>query len=170
MDGAETLLEGIIAMIDEAERKLQEASDRVVEQGVIYCASMLISELQERLPDHEQWEDFYPPTTYNIEYKCSACNHEWIEEDLDTDDETCNCPKCDYEADAGDSDECYKEVFEHWIVDSWLARHLREKGEHVVDDFMGINHIWCRTTTGQAISMDYVIRQIAKEYYLDERE
>lgn len=51
------------------------------------------------------------------------------------------------------------EVYEHWIVSSWLAGKLREQGESVGELF-GLT-IWGRTTTGQAISMDSVIQQIA---------
>lgn len=55
-----------------------------------------------------------------------------------------------------------REVFEHWIVSDWLARQLESQGETVVDFGAGCR-VWCRTTTGQAISMDYVIQKIAEE-------
>ena len=55
-----------------------------------------------------------------------------------------------------------REVFEHWIVSDWLADKLEERGEKVDRDFAGMT-IWARTTTGQAISMDYVIEQIAAD-------
>ena len=51
------------------------------------------------------------------------------------------------------------EVFEHWIVSGWLANQLEAKNETIVRDFYGFT-IWNRCTTGQAISMDGVIRQI----------
>lgn len=51
------------------------------------------------------------------------------------------------------------EVYEHWIVSSWFAGKLKEQGESVGELF-GLT-IWGRTTTGQAISMDSVIQQIA---------
>lgn len=55
-----------------------------------------------------------------------------------------------------------REVYEHWIVSDWLARQLESQGETVVDFGAGCR-VWCRTTTGQAISMDYVIQKIAEE-------
>jgi len=55
-----------------------------------------------------------------------------------------------------------REVYEHWIVSHWLGERLADKGEKVDFDFAGLV-IWARTTTGQAICMDYVIQQIAKE-------
>lgn len=53
------------------------------------------------------------------------------------------------------------EIFEWWIVTSWLGRKLEEKGYPVVERSMG--WLWGRTTTGQSISIDYVIRQICQD-------
>jgi hypothetical protein len=61
------------------------------------------------------------------------------------------------------------EVYEHWIVSDWLAEKLKAHGERIDDDFAGMT-IWARTTTGQAISMDYVIRKITKELHSIENE
>ena len=54
------------------------------------------------------------------------------------------------------------EAYEHWIVSNWLARELEERGEMITHDFLGLT-IWGRATTGQQISADYVIEQIAKD-------
>lgn len=54
-----------------------------------------------------------------------------------------------------------REAYEHWIVTSYLADKLREKGE-IVGELFGWN-IWGRCATGQAISMDGVIQQIASD-------
>ncbi len=59
-------------------------------------------------------------------------------------------------------DDYRSEVFEHWIVSSWLAKKLQEHGETVVEDFYGLT-IWARSTTNQAIYCDYVIQEIYKE-------
>lgn len=53
------------------------------------------------------------------------------------------------------------EVFEHWIVSGWFARKLREKG-HPVGELLGLT-IWGRGTTGQAISVDGSILEIARD-------
>lgn len=50
------------------------------------------------------------------------------------------------------------EVFEHWIVDRWLADELKKRGE-TVGELFGLR-IWGRATTGQFIAMDEVIRAI----------
>lgn len=53
------------------------------------------------------------------------------------------------------------EVYEHWIVDSWYAEHLRNRGETVVE-ICGLT-VWGRCTTGQSISMDGIVADIAAE-------
>lgn len=55
------------------------------------------------------------------------------------------------------------EVFEHWIISGWLADKLEEQGEAVAQPW-GDVHIWGRTCTGQAISLDHNIRTLALEY------
>lgn len=53
------------------------------------------------------------------------------------------------------------EVYEYWAVDSWFAARLREQGELVFEfcDFT----VWGRTTTGQSIYLDGVIRRIVSD-------
>ena len=50
------------------------------------------------------------------------------------------------------------EVFEWWVVSGWLGRKLESKGELIIKS--GTLTIWGRTTTGQHITMDYVIEKI----------
>lgn len=59
-------------------------------------------------------------------------------------------------------EEEYIDVYEYWAVSSWLAHKLEVQGEIVENDFYGLC-VWGRTTTGQAISMDYVIREILNQ-------
>jgi hypothetical protein len=61
------------------------------------------------------------------------------------------------------------EVYEHWLISGWLASRLEEKGEVVGRDICGLT-IWGRCTTGQAISMDWVIQQIYKDLTGQEAE
>lgn len=58
-----------------------------------------------------------------------------------------------------------REVYEHWVVSDWLADKLIAHGEKVDKDFAGMC-VWARTTTGQAIYIDDVVEQIAKEIAL----
>ena len=59
-------------------------------------------------------------------------------------------------------DEHTREVLEFWIVTPGMADDLEQKGESVMHDFFG-HHVWGRTTSGQSIILDNVIRQIGKE-------
>lgn len=54
------------------------------------------------------------------------------------------------------------EVYEHWLVDRYFGARLKDCGE-VVFEFENMT-IWGRTTTGQAISMDYVIEHMVKGF------
>jgi len=54
------------------------------------------------------------------------------------------------------------EVFEYWIVADWFARELKQRGEVIDMDFYGLT-IWGRCTTGQAISMDWIVQDILKD-------
>lgn len=67
-----------------------------------------------------------------------------------------------------DTDDFRSEVYEHWIVSSWLARKLKQHDE-VVGELCGLT-IWGRCTTGQGISCDYVIQQIAEELWPEGRQ
>lgn len=49
------------------------------------------------------------------------------------------------------------EPLEHWLVSNWLADRLEEHGETIVRDFYGLEAIWCRCTSGQAIYCDYYV-------------
>lgn len=57
------------------------------------------------------------------------------------------------------------EVFEHWIVSEWLGVELAKRGERVGP--LGNLTVWARTTTGQSITMDGVIRRIAADCLAD---
>ena len=55
-----------------------------------------------------------------------------------------------------------QETLEYWAVDSWLANQLRKQDENVVElDDLDLR-VWCRTTSGQAISIDSCIEQITE--------
>lgn len=72
-----------------------------------------------------------------------------------TEDEICDLTFID-----GWNDES-REIFEHWSVTDWLSTMLEEHGERVVR-LPALNiSVWCRTTTGQSISIDWVMEQIA---------
>jgi len=57
----------------------------------------------------------------------------------------------------------YTEALEYWVVSSWLAEKLAEKGESIAE-VAGLT-VWGRCTSGQAISIDGVIESIVLETY-----
>ena len=55
----------------------------------------------------------------------------------------------------------YDEVFEWWLVTPYMAELLKENGEVIFSDYDC--YWWGRTTTGQALYMDWVIQEIARQ-------
>ena len=60
----------------------------------------------------------------------------------------------------------YVEAYEHWAVSSWLKGKLAEKGE-IVGDLCDFD-VWGRCCTGQSMTLDSVIQDIAWELWGDE--
>ena len=52
-----------------------------------------------------------------------------------------------------------QEVYEWWVVTSWLLDELRKRGEVVIPH----ENIWGRTCTGQAIKLDGIISAICSD-------
>ena len=55
----------------------------------------------------------------------------------------------------------YDEVLEWWLVTPYIAELLKGNGEVILADYDC--YWWGRTTTGQALYMDYVIQKIAQQ-------
>lgn len=60
----------------------------------------------------------------------------------------------------------YDEVYEHWSVSNWLYEKLADKGE-VVGSFADFE-VWGRCCTGQSMTLDSVIQEIACELWGNE--
>lgn len=116
--------------------KLQEAAERLVRHEVLHCVSSMMSALC---------------TSAQIGTASSE-----VEEAVM--DSAYNYSECEEE------NEDPMEVLEHWAVTEWLGEELRARGEVVVElwDFT----IWGRCTSGQAIAIDGVIEEIARERLL----
>jgi len=54
------------------------------------------------------------------------------------------------------------EVYEWWLVSSWLCGQLKQSGEVVIDNDYG--YWWGRTCTGQGFIMDGTLQDIAARY------
>ena len=148
----------------------------LVQREVIYCVSSLIHTLtQENKLDEEVSIDLWTGSiNYDDAEQAVKGNNAFIykqdelyglyDEDLE---EYIVDPHHSNKSDAIDEyfsnqnwdlDDYRSEVFEHWLVSSWLYQKLQEQGETVVELY-GLN-IWCRTTTGMAIAYDCVIKEI----------
>lgn len=148
------------------EREIQEECERIVRDGVICLSNHYVQLLQEQ-EDGAFWDDlenFYKEV-------CSECQGDDLEEydsedDPEYDEEqegshVCGlkCSYCGHVNDPDSPDTEAKEVFEWWRVDGFLAERLRAQEAVMLETEDGT--IWGRETTGQAISMDGVIRRIA---------
>jgi len=60
-----------------------------------------------------------------------------------------------------DNGEDIKTIYEYWKVSSNLIYWLKKNNYPIIEEY----NIMCRTTTGQNISIDYIIRKIVKELY-----
>lgn len=173
-----------------AESLLQANADRLVQRDVQLCLSSmvqtlalagnangagrgvcdLIEQAQELCTpglDYEEPARQAGWTAFGSEWHRAATTEEiaqWAEDGAAGDTQCADGAEAACDLDGLDPYEW--EVFEHWAVSTWLAEKLQEAGERVDTDFAGLN-VWARTTTGQAISMDGVIRKITAELHAD---
>lgn len=148
-------------------------AENIVKQEVIYCVSHLVSHLAQQ-GDEEAMELCYPVQDYE------SAALEWLDEikgdkkmladalelhdakDIAELEALCrDCSDAQDICDLERLDPHEREIFEHWIVSDWLAEMLERLGERVSYDLHGLT-VWGRTTTGQAIKLDYTIEQVAE--------
>lgn len=84
-------------------------------------------------------------------------NYEDIENLMKSEEELLDEGYTKQQIEDGDTDNI-KEIFEWWIVSSFLEKDLREQGEPLLVTDYGT--WWGRTCTGQAILLDGVIERI----------
>ena len=153
-------------------KDIQQIAGNLVRNDVYTCVSMLISELAS--PDHEnsqlghQANELYFPVQ---DWESAARDEGWIEngnnklvnsEENDGSSYVNNENGFRYICEDHNIEPYENEIFEHWIVSDFLGKELEKRGERVDFDFQGLT-IWGRTTTGQAISMDAIIQDIAQD-------
>lgn len=147
---------------------IEQAASRLVQNEVLLCLSSMIHDLSERegFEDEdfmlELWEGpaDYQEAAEASGWKMDEASRLILDPDgepsgYETWKECCETVGIDLEG---------REVFEHWAVSGWLAGELQERGETVVNADAWNLEIWARTTTGQAISMDWVIQDVAKGF------
>jgi hypothetical protein len=166
-------------MTIEEERVLEQ----LVHREVKHCVSSLVSELFKMMPERHSdyetlWELGLGPPDYEANLRSALENMSEFEltdlcEGFDINGHTPENQSQDNLIKLVMADESkhedlarylsvdpdYREPLEFWAVSDWFGEKLQEFGEMVVElfDF----RIWGRTCSGQAIAMDYVIRQIA---------
>lgn len=164
-----------------ANEKVRERAYVIVSQDVIYCVSLLISALaQASAAGHVEdldYENDLMPLLEGQDWEEAAEQHL---QDLDAEGLVGVLELGGVQVEAelrakarlmveemGAKEFCEehsidperREIFEHWIVSAWLSGKLEEQGE-AVGEVLGLT-VWGRPTTGQSISMDNVILQIA---------
>lgn len=161
------------------ELRLQDAGRRLVDREVHYCVSSLVHTLASSYGDYGRGdlgdlvEQAFELSTAIPDYENAAWEEGWRK--VDDDDapgnfvqgegenaEWSNADDWEELCNANRIDPHEREVYEHWIVSRWLADKLEAHGEKVDRDFAGMI-VWARTTTGQAILLDGVIRGIVIE-------
>lgn len=135
--------------------------EQFVNREVNYCVSYLVSSLAQgygsvpsNITDLYDMTDQAQELASPIEdWEQAALDEGWTPTHEDTPEDYC----CEM-----DIEPHYREVLEHWIVSTWLGEQLKAKGEKVDMDFAGMI-VWARTTSGQGISGDSVIKTIYQE-------
>ena len=138
----------------------------LVDKGIIFCCSWLMSEFF--IPAAENYSD---NRIFEIEdlYKdccpeCGSCNISDNDDDEtdETDDETEGgafvCDDCGAKFD----DPNIVEPLEYWFVKDWLSYRLEQEGELIIKTDCTPD-IWARCCSGQSITCDGVIWNIAKK-------
>lgn len=163
-------------------KEIEEFTDRMVRNEVFACVSSIVADLANgygEVPHGLALADLAEEAaelSYAVEdYEEAATQAGWRNHGHDGDDSQSWRNETDHSGFVYSSAEevCAEfdlepyqwEVFEHWIVSGWLGDELKKRGERVGP--LGNLTVWGRTTTGQAISMDGVIRRIAADCLAD---
>lgn len=161
--------------------EIDEQARWLVENEVIMCGTWLMDALIRDAEEHPREspidiEEYWSKCSGECCPECGSKNFitksEYEDEYLDDQDD-----KEDDEDEENEEEEYFEyycedceekfdypsqiEVMEYWFVDEFLAERLEGKHE-VVLETPG-RYIWCRQASGQAIYLDGVIQEIAKE-------
>jgi len=142
--------------------RTNERANRIVDNEVHYNVSMLVNELAQQTDNMDDLicvmvkDDYRTAIEESPDLKDIL---EWV--DADSVDDLFD-DEIQEITDRFNVEPYQNEALEHWIVSDWLADKLEEHGEMVIHDFKGLT-IWGRTTSGQHISLDYVIQKIASK-------
>lgn len=136
------------------EKTREQGLDTFIANEIYACQSSLIEEaLRQKLFSVDEINNLYRPFDGRLiaPNVCLSCKGEFHF----LDSETGKCEDC-YEA----SNEP-QEILEWWLVSSWLGRKLLIEGEPILESSYGI--WWGRTTSGQAVSLDFIVNKIYED-------
>lgn len=157
----------------ETETSNQRICQAFVDREVYYCVSVLIHELSQQQrymdkllsvmlkPDDETAVNDYDGV--HVQYSNHLGGWIWVDKDTHHVSKVFNTREDAYKACAEEfgMDGDPVEAYEHWIISDWLGDKLEAKGE-MTTEFMGMT-LWGRGTTGQAIQLDGVIREVCSD-------
>lgn len=127
---------------------LQDIARNLVRDHVLSCQSSLVHELLSK--EFISYDDYQ--NLYMTDEKIKDCFNVSTEEEIE---------------EIKNNGEDMNEVYEHWLVSTWLLEKLKEENEPILEtDF---ETWWGRCTSGQAILLDHVIQKIAYENSYDDR-
>ncbi len=133
------------------QQERETAIEKFIAREIYVCQTVLVEEaLKEQLFSIDEIDNLYRPfdgelISPNVCIRC-GCEFSCL------DSETGECETC------FEDHQLPQDIFEWWLVSPWFSKKLFMEGEPVLDNSYGV--WWGRTTIGQAISMDYVIRNI----------
>jgi hypothetical protein len=157
-----------------SETDFQRKCDEFTYREVLQCQSPLISHLLSMSFNGNVNSDLNYLSIDDVENLyypvCSEC-HAPVEpltdkqiEKLELKEGAYGCTSCDCtygESAVDELDTEPQDIMEWWLVSKWLHHELRKHGAPVLsDDF---NYWWGRTTSGQAVASDSIIRDIVTE-------
>ena len=143
-----------------------ESLERAVEIGGywenVVDASGYTTYLSEFIPTPEQEEAFDFQEWLDADSERDEKFRELVFKQLEeTSDMSELCRELDI-----DTDDFRDDLYEHWVVSSWLARKLKERG-YVVGELCGLA-IYGRACTGQSMCLDHNMQSIAIELWQEE--
>lgn len=141
--------------------ELQSKVERIVNNEVLTCQSSLVEMLlQNDLASYDDIINMYVDNSEKIEELQNKIDEIEENEELTEDQENEISELEERIEELAQEEEEPQEIFEWWVVSDWLADKLEEAGEPILKS--DYETWWGRTTTGQSISMDYVIQNIVK--------
>jgi hypothetical protein len=149
--------------------------EKFVRNEIIANMSLIVPEIIKAQDNEEDYYNLYSQEDYYsaiIEYNFDEEEEkELLEEwDIETIEDLTATESDLYDiANRYNIDPIIHEVYEYYSVSGFLADRLETEGEIVERDFFG-HTIWGRCTTGQSVTLDYVIRKIVTDLHNEVEE